>query len=63
MGLTNIDLNNININGDNFDEDDLKFIVHVRLMASRKKYKSGKSCEKTKINKELMPVAWNPIRW
>ena len=33
MSPDTIDLNNINRDDDNFDEDDLETIFHVRLMA------------------------------
>ena len=33
MGILSLDLNNINLGDVNFDEDDPKTIIHVRLMA------------------------------
>ena len=33
MGLSTIDLNNINLDDDNFVEDDPETIIHLRLMA------------------------------
>ena len=41
-----IDLNNINIDVDNFDEDDPETIVFVRLMAWCIRYKQRKTNEK-----------------
>ena len=32
MCVNNIDLNNINLDYDNFDDDDSETIIHVRLM-------------------------------
>ena len=32
MCINNIDLNNINLDYDNFDDDDSETIIHVRLM-------------------------------
>ena len=52
MGILNIDLNNINLD-DNFDEDDLDTIIHVRLLNLK---------TKKELNEELMPVVWHPIR-
>ena len=45
-GINNIDLNNINRNGDNFDEADPETIIHVRLMAWCNKYKQRKTFKK-----------------
>ena len=33
MGLANVDLNNISLDNDNFDDNDPKIIIHIRLMA------------------------------
>ena len=55
VGLCNTDLNNINLDDDNFYEDDPEIIIHVRLTAWHK------ACKK-KIDKELMPIAWHPTR-
>ena len=56
--LSNIDLININLDDDIFDEDDPETIDHVRLMTWRNRFKQCKSCKK-----EIMPLAWHPIRW
>ena len=32
MGLVNVDLNNVSLNKDNFDDDDPETVTHVRLM-------------------------------
>ena len=33
IGVITMDFNNINLDDDNFNEDDLETIIHVRLMA------------------------------
>ena len=61
MGILNIDLNNINLDN-NFDEDDLDTIIHVRLLPWHTKFEERKALKKDK-SKELKPVAWRPNRW
>ena len=56
MGILSLGLNNINLDGVNFYEDDLETIIHVRLMAWRNRYKQHKA-NKKEINKKLIPVA------
>ena len=56
MGIISVDLNNINLYQDNFDEDDSETIIHVRLMALHNRLKQGKAFKKD-ISKELVPVA------
>ena len=60
MGFVTVDLNNINVDDNSFDEDDLKTIVHVRLMVlyNRFKRRKGVKLEKEwkKIDRELMPM-------
>ena len=46
MGLLTKDLNNINLNADNFGEDDPETIIHVRLMAWCNRFKQRKTCKK-----------------
>ena len=53
-----IDLNNINIDVDNFDEDDPETIVFVRLMAWCIRYKQRKQIKR--IGEKLMPTARLP---
>ena len=62
MGLANVDLNNISLDNDNFDDNDPKIIIHIRLMAQCNEYKQSKACKK-EIGKTLMPVARNPKKW
>ena len=33
MGLSNTELKNLNLDDDNFDDDDPEIIIHLRLMA------------------------------
>ena len=60
MGIVNIDLNNINLD-DNFDEEDPKNIILMRLLAWHINSEKPKELKK-ELNKELMLVAWHPNR-
>ena len=46
MDLNIIDLNNINLDDDDFHEDDPETIIHVRLIAWCNRYKQHKACKK-----------------
>ena len=48
MGLTTMHFNNINLDDDNFDDDDPKTISHVRRIAWCDRYKQCKSCKRNK---------------
>ena len=61
MGILNIDLNNINHDGTNYDEDDPDTIIHVRLLAWHIKFRKRK--ELKELSEKLMPIAWHPNRW
>ena len=61
MGLVTIDHNNINLNDDNFDEDDPINIVFVRLIAWCNRFKQSKAGGNN-IDKKLLPIAWHPTR-
>ena len=56
MSLLNIDLNCINLDANNFDEDDPDTIIHVRLLAWKQSFKALKK----ELNKELMSAVWHP---
>ena len=62
IGILNIDLNCINLDDNNFDEDDSGTIIHDRLLAWYTKFKKAKNLKKT-IREELMLVAWDHNRW
>ena len=62
MGILTIDLNCINLDDNNFDEDDSGTIIHVRLLAWHTKFEKHKALKK-ELNREPMPVAWHPNRW
>ena len=49
MGLKSISLNNIDLDGDNFDYCDPETINHVRLMGQHKKFKQCKAHIKNDI--------------
>ena len=55
MSILNIDLNDINLDG-NFDEVNPGTIIHVRLLAWYIKFEKRKSPKK-ELNEKLMPVA------
>ena len=59
--LVNVDLNNISLGGDNFDDDNPETIIHVRLMVWCNRYKQCKACKK-EISRKLVTVAWDPTR-
>ena len=61
MGILNIDLNNINLDDPNYDKDDPKTIIHVRLLAWHIKSEKCKAPKK-ELTEELMLVAWHPRR-
>ena len=56
MSILNIDLNYINLDANNFDEDDPDTIIHVRLLAWKQSFKALKK----ESNKELMSAVWHP---
>ena len=49
----------LNLDDDNFDEDDTEVIIYIRLMDWCNRYKQRKA-RKKEIRKELMPVACHP---
>ena len=46
MGILNINLNNINLGDNNYDEDDPDTIIHVRLLAWHIKFEKRKELKK-----------------
>ena len=61
MGLNTIYLDNINLDDDKYDDDDSANIIRVSLKTWCNRHKQRKACKK-EIRKELMSVAWHPIR-
>ena len=61
MIIPDIDLNSINLDN-NFDEEDPKSIILIRLLACHIKLEKRKELKKD-LNEELMPIAWHPSRW
>ena len=49
MGILSIYLNNINLDDINYEEDDPKTIIHIRILAWHIKFEKGKQLKK-KIN-------------
>ena len=62
MGILSINLNCINLDNNNFDEDDPDTIIHARLLACHAKFEKRKALKK-EISEELMLRAWHPNRW
>ena len=62
IGILNIDLNCINLDDNNFDEDDPDTVIYVRLLSWHIKFEKLKAFKK-ELNEELMPVPWHPNRW
>ena len=56
MGILNIDINNVNLDDTNYNEDDSKTIIHIRLLAWHIKFEKRKAL-KNKLNEELMLAA------
>ena len=54
-----VDLNNINIGNESFEDDDLETIVLVRLIAWRKGYKQHKACKKNRRRIDAFSKASN----
>ena len=46
IGVITTDFNNINLDDDNFNEDDLETIIHVRLMAWSNRYNQERQVKK-----------------
>ena len=61
MVSLNLDLNCINLDANNFDEDDYDTIISVRLLAWHAKFEKCKALKKD-ISEELVPVVWHPNR-
>ena len=62
MGIHREDLHNINLDDDDFYEDDSEINIHVRLLAWRNKFEKRKSCKRDR-SKRLIPVACYSTRW
>ena len=56
LGFNIIGLNNINIDNDDFDEDNTGSMIYFRVMGLRNRYKQYKACKKY-ISEEFMPSA------
>ena len=56
MGFNTKGLHNINLDKNDFDDDDPRINSHVRLMTWHNRFKK-------EISKELIPVAWHPTRF
>ena len=48
MGIVNIDLNCINLDDNNFDEDDSSTIIHVRILVWHTKIEKFKALKRFK---------------
>ena len=46
--LLNVDLNNVSLDDDNFDNDDPATIAHIRIKTCSNRYKQRKVCKKDK---------------
>ena len=58
IGYDAIELNNISLYDDNFDEDHPAAVLFVRIMACCNRLKRHRACKKV-ISEALMPVAWH----
>ena len=62
MGIVTIDLNNINHEDTNYNKDDIKTVIQVRLLAWHIKFKKREALKKD-INEELILIAQHPKGW
>ena len=62
MSIISVDLNNIDLDGTNYDEDDPETIIPVRLLAWHNKFEKHKALKK-ELSKELTLVTWHPKMW
>ena len=62
MGILNTDPNCINLDDNNFDEDDSGILFMSDFWLGIRNLKNVKHLKK-ESNEELMPVAWHPNRW
>ena len=62
MVILGVDLNIISLDDINFNEDDPKTIIHVRLTYWRNRFKQCKGFKKDR-SRLLMSVAWHLTRW
>ena len=62
MNILNIDLKCINLDDNNFNEDEPDTIIHVRLLAWYNKFEKRKALKK-ELNEKLIPVVWHFNRW
>ena len=61
LGILNTDLNYINLDDNDFDNDDSGTIIHVRLLACHTKFEKHKALKK-ELDEDLMPVVWHSNR-
>ena len=61
IGVNSINLNNVNLYDDDFDNCDSETINHVRLIPWYKRQKQHCACKKM-IDEELLPATWHPTR-
>ena len=62
IGILKIDLNCINLDDNNFDEDDPDTIILIKLVTWHIKFEKLKALKKD-ISEELMTVTWHLNRW
>ena len=62
MDILSEDLNNINLDDTNYDQDDPKAIIHVRLLSWDIKVGKRKAV-KRELNEEIMLAASYARRW
>ena len=62
MDILSEDLNSINLDDTNYDEDDPKAIIHVRLLSWDIKVGKRKAV-KRELNEEIMLAVWYTRRW
>ena len=59
MGVLNIDVNCINLDDNNFNEDDRDTFILIILLSWHTKFENRKALNR-EVNEELMLVPWHP---
>ena len=57
MGILSTDINNINLGGTKYNEDDPETIIHIRLLAWHIQFENCKALKK-QLNEEWHPKGW-----
>ena len=62
MGILSVNLNNANLDDNNYEEDDPDTIILIRILAWHFQFEKRKEL-KEKVSEKLMPITCHPKRW